>query len=183
MSIVIPDTAAVLALDPGETTGVAAALLNLKRASTTKGLMRRVVEKRMLKVQQVTGSPEDQAWELFELWKEFVFLSHIENGVPRDAVVLVIEAFQLRQRDANLAPVEIIGALKALLRGPSFGRDGELTLWGWGRPVFQTPSQAMGYATNDRLKDWGIWTVAQEHGRDATRHLALRASKLLQGED
>jgi hypothetical protein len=41
----------------------------------------------------------------------------------------------------------------------------------------------MTYATNERLRAWGVYplTVGKEHGRDAIRHLALRASKILDG--
>jgi hypothetical protein len=175
-TIVIPESGAVLAYDPGGTTGIAGALLNFRRASSTKTMMKRAVEKDAFRTSQIEGDPEEQANHLFQMWQDFVYHAHIEKGIAIDNVVLVIEAFQLRQRDADLTPVEIIGGLKTLLRG----KTGE---WPWGRPVFQTPSQAMGYATNERLHEWGIWSVGLEHARDATRHVALRASKLLQGED
>lgn len=182
----VPEKFAVMAVDPGGTTGLASALLNAERARTTRALMKRAVRKGALEVEQIGsagdpgphGGPAHQAAQVYKRWLAFQSRAHAA-GVPFGAIFLVIEEFALRQRSADLAPVAVTNALLAYLRG-------EGGTWaGIVRPdllYFQQPSEAMTYATNDRLKAWGIWTVAQEHGRDATRHLALRASKILDGE-
>lgn len=59
-------------------------------------------------------------------------------------------------------------------------------LSGSGEPVdvwWQQPSVAKTYATDERLKRWGLWVRGKEHERDACRHLALflateRAAKM-----
>jgi hypothetical protein len=38
--------------------------------------------------------------------------------------------------------------------------------------TFQAPSDAMTFATSERLKRWGLWVKGKEHERDAWRHLA-----------
>jgi hypothetical protein len=39
--------------------------------------------------------------------------------------------------------------------------------------VLQFANQATTYATNQRLRDWGVWVVGREHERSAWRHIAL----------
>lgn len=38
--------------------------------------------------------------------------------------------------------------------------------------IMQTASQAKGFATNKRLKEWDCWVVGREHERSAMQHLA-----------
>lgn len=185
----IPERFAIMAVDPGETTGVARAFLNASRAgSSMSSLMKRAIRKDALRVEQVRpalmpGHPKaasaSQASQLYRTWERFQFKANVELAIPYGAIWLVIEDFQLRQRSAELWPVEVTHALLGLLTG----RDGT-----WAGCVrtdcieFQQPSTAMTYATNDRLKRWGLWTRGMEHGRDATRHLALAASRILDGD-
>lgn len=52
-------------------------------------------------------------------------------------------------------------------------------LWERGRAVFtQQPSMAKGTATDDRLKAWGLYRPGMEHARDATRHAITFARRL-----
>lgn len=44
-------------------------------------------------------------------------------------------------------------------------------------PVTYRPVESMGYATNDRLKNWGFWVKGMEHVRDAARLIALDMAK------
>lgn len=184
----VPERFAIMAVDPGETTGVARAFLNAKRAETTQALLRRAVRKGALSVDEVRcdaaspgpkGESAVQGAKLYAMWRDFQFKANVELSIPYGAIHLVIEDFQLRQRSAELWPVEVRAAFIAYLRGESGAWSGivrEDCLY------FQQPSQAMTYATNERLKRWGVWTVGKEHGRDATRHLALLASRVLDGE-
>lgn len=177
-----------MAIDPGETTGVARAFLNARRASSTGELMRRAVRKGALAVDEVKAAESpghakaasaSQAAALYRMWWDFQFKANVELSIPYGAIFLIIEDFQLRQRSAELWPVEVTHALLALLRGA----DG--TWAGCVRPdciAFQQPSTAMTYATNERLRRWELWTRGKEHGRDATRHLALAASRVLDGD-
>lgn len=149
--------------------------------------MRRAVRKDALRVEEIRaatcpGHPRagsaSQASQLYRTWLRFQKFAW-DAGVPYGAIFLIIEDFQLRQRSAELWPVEVTHALLALLMGA------EGTWAGCVRPDcidFQQPSTAMTYATNERLRRWELWTRGKEHGRDATRHLALAASRVLDGD-
>lgn len=184
---VVPEKFAIMAVDPGGTTGVARAFLNAGKAETTRALLGRAVRKRALKVDEISppvdpgphGGPAAQAAKIYRMWWDFQYKANVELSIPYGAIILVIEEFALRQRSADLAPVEVTNALLAYLRSESGGWPGIVRQ---DMLFFQQPSEAMTYATNERLKAWGVWTVGADHGRDATRHLALRASKVLNGE-
>lgn len=170
----VAEAVAIMAVDPGKVTGVAGGYFNLKRATTTKAVLRRAKQKGVLSVLQIDGEPDEQAHALLSMWERFEALANIEQGIALPAIHVAFESFQLRQRDAELWPVEVKAGFLALSRGRGFRREG--------RYHEQTPSQAMGYATNARLRDWGVWAVGLEHGRDALRHLSLMVSKALDGE-
>jgi hypothetical protein len=88
-----------------------------------------------------------------------------------DRVELVVEEFRLRQMAVELSPVEVTFALKAYLNVLKLP----------GVTVFQSASQAKSFATSPRLKRWGLYAVGRgsDHKRDATRHLALRVSTII----
>lgn len=190
MAVVVPEKFAIMAVDPGETTGVAQAFLNATRGSSTKALLRRAVRKEAVRVAQVVpaehyvGGPYASASiarQLHAAWLSFLFRAVNELSIPVPNVYLAIEDFQLRQRSANLSPVEVTHAFYMSLMGingtwPSMNMSPE------GRIRTQPASEAKTYATDARLRDWGVWSIGKEHGRDATRHLALRASKILDGD-
>lgn len=64
---------------------------------------------------------------------------------------------------SGLYPVWVAAALSGHLAGLSGTEQ---------RIIWQQPSAAKGYATDARLRDWGIWIVGKEHERDAWRHFA-----------
>lgn len=186
----IPEKFAVMTVDPGGTTGVAQGLFNTKGGRlSTKALLSRAARKEAIRVAEVVSCPNPgpraeaahQAAILYRAWLDFNFKATVELGVSVPDVQLVIEDFALRQRSVDLAPVAVTNALLAYLRGET-GTWAAMSL-GPDRIHFQMPSEAMTYATNERLKGWGVYglTVGKEHGRDAVRHLALRASKILDG--
>ncbi len=167
--MIIPDKFAVMAIDPGGTTGIAAALLNAGKAQTTHQLLRRAVQKKVLAVGEITAKGRNaetrQAEKLYDEWMKFKFIANVEKGIPLPYIYLVVEDFQLRQRSVDLSPVKITWGLLSLIPEEEM--------------LMQQPSEAKSYATNERLRKWGVWAVGKEHGRDAVRHLALRASKVL----
>lgn len=175
---------AIMTVDPGKTTGTAFGLFNMERARTIEGLMRRAIRKKALIVGQIAmpEGADEQFWNvrqgalLFREWLKFKQLA-FDYGVPIPNILLVIEDFQLRQRSADLSPVEVTNAFLAHLAGVS-NTWAAMSLGTQGI-IFQSASEAKTYATDERIRRWGLWTVGKEHGRDATRHLALRASKLL----
>lgn len=46
--------------------------------------------------------------------------------------------------------------------------------------ILQPAGQAATYATNARLRYWGLWVVGREHERSAWRHVALFLSRYIQ---
>lgn len=103
--------------------------------------------------------------------------------------VLVIEDFIIRKflssRDF-LSPVRITaGILQSvyeILTGGNEDGDYSLPPEEGNFIFFQSPSDAKGTCTDERLDKWGytIQTQKDRHGRDATRHSVLFLRKLLQ---
>lgn len=169
-----------MAVDPGGTTGVARGFFNVARVDepSVRSVVGRAVRKSALKVDQVPREapfdiePEQHAHVLMAMWTSFKFQANTGLGIALPDIHLVFEDFLLNRATVDLAPVKVTSAMKALLTARPGGNVIET----------QPPAMAMTYATNARLKDWGVWTVAMEHGRDATRHLCLRVSRALEGE-
>jgi hypothetical protein len=127
---------------------------------------------------------------------------------------LVLESFRLRTTLVDLTGVEVAAGLKTLLVPRSAGLEGSVGPLGSGPGatvlssryalgadvIEQTPADAKSFATDKRLKEWGLWDVATargsgrggrvkrganlgvgDHRKDAMRHLALRVAKILHG--
>lgn len=75
--------------------------------------------------------------------------------------ILVCEDFVPRGQALTWQPasLHIIGYLM-----------GEADFYGWEFRL-QTPAQAKGFATNEKLKRAAWWVPGQDHARDALRHL------------
>jgi hypothetical protein len=103
-----------------------------------------------------------------------------ENGAPVTEVLheigqmflsrngrfpLVIESFSLRKmsRDRDLLSPVRVGERIAERVGPA--ADGMNVALAW-----QTPSEALGTVTDDRLRRWGLYRRGSPHARDALRH-------------
>ena len=166
---------AVMAVDPGRATGVARGLF---WADTTIEQGLRPPGER---VDRAYGDLDDG----FRIW-------------------LVIESFALRQVNVDLTGVEVAAGFKALLVPRDAGLDGRLSLpfrggkdalYAMGATVSeQTPADAKGWATDRRLKEWGLWPVAHakrkgralgkgDHRTDAVRHMALKVARILHADD
>lgn len=151
-----------MSVDPGGTTGFAYGVFKPHVDDSMRTLLAR--SRSGIEAGECYGPSEEQAWDLFLMWRDF-------RSSCDHRCVLIIEDFALRQRSAELSPIEVTYGLLTLLRG----EDGE---WRHGAPVKQMPS-TKSYATNDRLKDWGVWIIGSEHSRDAVRHLCAYLSKAL----
>jgi hypothetical protein len=165
----VKDKHAVMAVDPGETTGVFVATVELSgtMAETCKTITRR-------KAAEVKGDFREQGRLLHEIFLSWT-LDCERFGVGAENRHVACEDFVLRRRQeggatGNLTSIWVMAAFIGAT-GRVLLPDEQLT--------YQQPSSAMTYAKNERLKSWGLWEVGSEHKRDAARHWALRVNKLL----
>ena len=122
---------------------------------------------------------------------------------------LVVESFALRQVNVDLTGVAVAAGFYTLLVPRDAGLDGRLDMPGRSSPdsryamgvtvVEQSPSDAKGWATDRRLKEWGLWQTAHakvrgkdgrlraggkgDHRTDAVRHMALRVARILHADE
>jgi len=173
----LPTSAAIFAIDPGGTTGVARAVVDLRQL-TVQRAMRRARAKRNLQTWNVKGSHEEQAFALAQGVVDFLFYTHVERSlVEYHNFYIVIEGFRIQQMGADLSPVQVASGLETLLFGAMKDR--------WGSEDFyqkQFASEAKGFCTDKMLDKWGLLKGKTPHERDALRHLARRVDKLLKGE-
>lgn len=149
---------AFLALDPGGTTGVAAAYV-----TSYATLKESLLSARLKKAMEVTGDWLEQARTLSDIMWRFQYTANVEHSIPMDCIHFAIEDFVLRMPAVtpNMTSIWVAAATVAI-----FNPTGKLIKW-------QQPSQAKGFATDARLKLWGLYNVGESaHERDAWRHVA-----------
>lgn len=95
-------------------------------------------------------------------------------AVPVDDRYLLVEDFIIRQRVSSkqrvgLSSPRIVGLVEGMLvrivDGANIAR--------------YSPSRTKTFATNERLRNWGLWCRGAEHSRDAARLIALHIAVLL----
>lgn len=165
---------AICTLDPGTTSGVARGIFKLHETSVWEGLTNGKFES-----YEVSGTPARQAWEIigeYADWTEWPEHKRMkELGVVR--YELVFEDFVVRlgrgaaSKRSLLDPVRVVNACEALC----------LTRQGlqWAFPIYQQPSAAMNFATDERLREHKMWVKGSTHRRDAVRHLCRRYAVLI----
>ena len=160
---------AVMAVDPGGTTGVAAAFVR-PRATVKETLLDIPVRKSV----EVKGDWLSQAREIAGLMNDFVYNAHEVAEIPLARIHFVFEDFVLRMpaRTTNLTSVWVMAATVGIANG---------LLSSGVKLAYQQPSVGKGYATNPRLKLWGLYVVGSEHERDAWRHVAYRVANEIAG--
>lgn len=175
----MPHFTFIMAVDPGVTTGIAYGIVDHLPDVATSELIAGNAE----------GLTVEQVWEKDEV-KSGIEIATLFIGLraeylaikrPRcSKCVLVIEDFLLRGRVGStkregLAPVRVTAAIHATLMLKKIPFADATTY-----VTRRLPSEAMTYATNPRLKDWGIYpaTVGKEHGRDAARHWCTQVAKM-----
>lgn len=175
----MPSFTFIMAVDPGITTGLAYGIVDHLPDVAVSDLIAGNAE----------GVTVEQVWEKDEVKSGIeiatLFMAKRDECLavkrPRCMkVVLVIEDFVLRGRIGStkrdgLAPVRVTAAIHAALMLKRIPFQDGVTL-----VTRRMPSEAMTYATNPRLKDWGIYpaTVGKEHGRDAARHWCTQLAKM-----
>lgn len=171
---IIPERFAVMTLDPGGVSGVARGIFEARET-----LKATLLDGGELEAWEVEGEPELQAFEIAEEFKEWSANLMIDGFCAANDISLVCESFALRQRSADLSPVEVRSALRALLMPPVDARQGVMRFdhtW-----VEQSPGDAKSIGTPDRLKGWNLYRLGRgsDHKRDALRHLVLRVNRVL----
>lgn len=200
MAFAIPEKFGIMAVDQGGTTAVAVGLFTAR--ATVAATLKRAVRKDAIRVKQAKLDPVVTAHVLAHTWRDFAFVATVEAGIPPSNVWLIMEDFHLRKgTHANLAPVQILYATRTLQRQPLGGgyAPGEYSGFArkiqegvqWHDDVYegcfkkQEPSDAMNYATNARLRDWGLYPLTVgggDHKRDAVRHMCLGVNRVLDGK-
>jgi hypothetical protein len=172
----------VLAIDPGETTGLAwcPLLLAVDGESPLKG--KGVADPEYAAQFEwglVAGTVEEQSWK-------------IGMGVTRlHSRILVVESsdhFLLvggkSLKKSSLVPIKLDGAISAI-QSIMNHREGQKENWFGVTVVRQTPSQAKGVVTDDVLKALGFPMAdlrgENRHSKDALRHLVLFLRRMYAG--
>ena len=174
-------THAFLAIDPGETTGVAACYVNFT-FGTKKEVLSNAKKKKSL---EVKGNYLEQGRALGHLMDRFVYVANVENLLSLENVHIVMEDFVLRRRTeggatGNLTSCWVAAAaVMAYSLHPAQSPE-EITalMIPPVEVVWQQPSEAK-FVDNVKLKAYGLYEVGSEHKRDAWRHVATRVDKLL----
>lgn len=172
---VVPDNFAIMAIDPGTTTGAVAGLFHAAADIAS------CLKQGDWEAWEVKGSPAEQAWEIMDEFRDRQATWNVD-GVAIPNIHLVCESFALRLKKAHgagsdqrmLDPIRVSTAMEALSFHYSMNE-----LRQWIRIEYQLPSEAKGYVTNERMRRWGAWVKGSEHKRDATRHMVKKISDII----
>lgn len=166
--MIIPNVLAIAAVDPGRTTGVARGIFRPGKEATLASTLATATQ---LESWECTGSLAEQAEEIVGELDDWLSWAHIESGVAMPDLHLVVESFALRTAHADLTPVKLSERIDE--RWPYVDSAP------WIEIERQTPAHAKGYATDERLRRWGVWVKGSTHRRDAMRHVCLRLNRAL----
>lgn len=165
-SQLVPQYAAIAAVDPGRTTGVARGVFPIADADSVEAAY---AAGSQVESWECEGSLKEQTDELVVELDDWFSWLLIERSIPVTAQFLVFEDFHPRRRNVDLVPVKLTERFEA--------RWDEIPVL----PAIekQQPSHAKTFATDARLRAWVAWVVGSAHRRDATRHVLLKISRLL----
>ena len=174
-------TYGIMAIDPGGSTGVAWGRFDKNADSVKDALSARWYSSSTT----IEGSVVSQILQLSKIWRKFYGECVNSLGIPPNDVHLCVEDFNLagsnRRPKAGEDPLISVKIAWGLW-GYRSGQAHEHERWGGvSGPVYihwQTPSQAKSYATDTRLKEWGVYVRGSTHERDAWRHIAFRIAEL-----
>lgn len=166
---------ALFVIDPGESTGLA-----WGRFWEQGSVAERIASRQHFGTTTVKGYDVNQVRTIWRLWQDFQ-LACAKARIPYELIIEDFILTRLKSSDrSGLSPVRITSMLMGYRYGLADGYESA----GFGpaqtlEPIYQQPSDAFSYATNDRLRQWGIWIpgAAHEHEREALSHLCLRLSR------
>lgn len=180
------DLHAVMGVDPGGTSGVAGCYVRLgetMRETMAEGVSR-------AKAVEVEGDWLSQSQAIANMMVRFMFTANVENEIPLDNIHFAFEDFVLRRKTeggatGNLTSCWVAAGAVAIYDTQHVidaREKPQLFLMGRDEPspvTWRQASQAKSYATNERLKIWGLWEVGSDHKRDAWRHVASEINLLI----
>lgn len=159
-------THAIMGIDPGGTTGIAACYVSVR--PTMKETMLAATRKKSI---EVPGDYLSQGKQIASLMNGFMYKANVENEIPLSNIHFAIEDFVLRRRMEGGATGNLTSCWVAAAAVAIFGSESNIK--------WRQASQAKTYATDARLKLWGLWTVGSAHQRDAWRHLASEVNEVV----
>lgn len=164
---------AVFVVDPGKISGVGRGVFDMTLEGTAYDVYKNGVG---VETWETEGPWKEQAVEIADEYAEW-YAGLVKQGQRLADIHLICEDFQLTRRTAGgevqmlsgswvLWPVKIAAGLECRLEPHEV--------------QYQQPSQVKSYATDKRLRQWGLWAPSsRDHRRDATRHLLLAIHKRL----
>lgn len=169
-------------MDPGGATGLAWAVLN-PHASLPEALNNRL----RAGSTTIEGDEREQIKKVVSLWSSFYRQSVERALLPPENVFFVCEDFIPKPgqtgggKDMSISISVIWG-----VEGYRMGRADEWAGRRKGKPycppmILQLASQASTFATDKRLREWGLWVKGRDHERSAHRHMAMFLAKYKQG--
>jgi hypothetical protein len=169
----------ILAIDPGVTTGVARAVVDLSEGMVAE-CFSGALEKESW---EVVGDEGEQGLLLANAVAAFVhdlsgysYSSRAAGGMVTPDWSLVIEDWVPRL-PLKSGKREVFYPVRVPQR--MLGRLEESGLFEGGGVAWQLASPAKRFATDARLRKWGVWVRGSDHQRDAWRHVASRLNVLL----
>jgi hypothetical protein len=160
----------IFAVDPGGATGLAWAIVDASLPNIEDCLLNRAMAGSIT----VDGDARKQFLEIAQLWESFSRACR-DKGIVGKYIFPVCEDFVYTpgvnyEGDSARISTQIIWGFEGYRWGRAYGARGirakvpDLYL--------QTASQAKGYVTKERLKEWDLWVVGRDHERSANQHLA-----------
>lgn len=134
----------------------------------------------------LVGDEYTQIKEIAKLWRTFLNQCVTVGRMDPSQVEFVCEDFVPNLRGITgkeiTSPERICWGVEGYRMGRAdqfmLGRSINKAVY-CPRMILQMPSQAKTFATNKRLREWGVWVVGREHERSAWAHLIYRLAILL----
>lgn len=151
------DRYAVMGIDPGGTTGIFACYVY--SFDTVKETLMEATNKKSV---EVVGNYLEQGKQIAAIMNNFEYTANVEHEIPQGNIRFAIEDFVLRRKGEGGATGNLTSCWVAAAAIGIYGSDA--------RVKFRQASEAKTFATDARLKSWGLYERGSAHTRDATRH-------------
>lgn len=131
----------------------------------------------------VEGTEREQIREISQVWQAFYRACVKSALLPPDNIWFVCEKFIYDGKNSYAGDSASIST--ALIWGVEGYRMGRADEWSEHKRgvvkmpgmILQSASEAKGFATSARLKEWGVWVVGRDHERSAWQHIAFFLKK------